>query len=97
MVDDIRTLHLTQRELGLLLKYGYPDPDDAEMLRSSKVQNGVHVAHIDSFWLSMWIANIVRSAKKIRHQGLLEELDALCDVLETAEQNHARVRGVTLE
>src|SRR5450755_1261114 len=39
------------------------------MLRSSKVQNGMHVAHIDSFWLSMWIADIVRSAKKIRSQG----------------------------
>ncbi len=88
---------LKDTHIGLLLKYGYPDPDDAEMLRASKVQNGVHVAHIDSFWLSMWIADIVRSAKKIRSQGLLEELDALCDVLETAEQNHARVRGVTLE
>jgi hypothetical protein len=69
VADDIRTLHLTKRELGLLLKYGYPDPDDTEMLRSSKVQNGMHVAHIDSFWLSMWIADIVRSAKKIRSQG----------------------------
>jgi hypothetical protein len=67
------------------------------MLRSSKVQNGVHVAHIDSFWLSMWIADIVRSAKKIRNQGLLDELDALCDELETAEQNHRRVRRVPLE
>ena len=97
MADDIRTLHLTKRELGLLLKYGYPDPDDAAMLRASKVQNGVHVAHIDSFWLSRWIADIVRSAKKIRSHSLLEELDALCDVLETAEQNNARVRGVPLE
>ena len=97
MADDLRTLHLTKRELGLLLKYGYPDPDAAAMLRASKVQNGVHVAHIDSFWLSKWIADIVRSAKKIRSHSLLEELDALCDVLETAEQNNARVRAVPLE
>ncbi len=97
MADDIRTLHLTKRELGLLVKYGYPDPDAAAMLRSSEVQNGMHVAHIDSFWLSMWIADIVRSAQKIRSLSLLEELDALCDVLETAEQNNARVRGVPLE
>jgi hypothetical protein len=68
-----------------LVKYGYPDPDDAAMLRASKVQNGVHVAHVDSFSLSMWMADIVRSAKKIRSHSLLQELDALCDVLETAE------------
>ena len=70
MADDIRTLHLTKRELGLLLKYGYLDPDDAAMLRS---------------------------AQKIRRLSPLEERDALCDVLETAEQNNARARGVPLE
>ena len=32
-----------------------------------------------------------------RSQGLLEELDALCDVLETAEQQNPRVRGLVLE
>jgi hypothetical protein len=90
VTDDIRTLHLTQRERDLLLKYGYPDRDDAERLRASKFQHGVHVAHIDSFWLSMWIADIVRSAKKFRNQRLQEELDVLCEVLETAEQNRAR-------
>jgi len=46
VADDIRTLHLTKRELGPSLEYGYPDPDDAAMLRASKVQNGVHVEHI---------------------------------------------------
>jgi hypothetical protein len=65
------------REFGLSLKFGHPHPDDAEMLRANKVQNGVHVAHIDSFWLSMWIAEIVCSAKKIRSHSLLEALDAL--------------------
>jgi hypothetical protein len=37
------------------------------------------------------------SAKKIRSQSLLEELDALCDVLENAEHHDVRVRGVSLE
>jgi len=32
-----------------------------------------------------------------RSQGLLEELDALCDVLETAEQHNPRERGRVLE
>jgi hypothetical protein len=48
-------------------------------------------------WISMWIADIVRSAKETRNQSLLEELYALCDLLETAEQQNACVRGRTLE
>jgi hypothetical protein len=39
----------------------------------------------------------VRSAKEIESQSLLDELDALCDVLEIAEQQNPRVRGVVLE
>jgi hypothetical protein len=45
----------------------------------------------------MWIADIVRSAKKIRGQSLLDELDALCDVSENAERHDLRVRGLSLE
>jgi len=45
----------------------------------------------------LWIADIVRSGKKIRSINLVEELDALCAVLENAEHNHARVRGVHVE
>ena len=44
----------------------------------------------------MWTADIVRSAKKIRSQSLLEELDALCDVLENAEKYNRRVGGLSL-
>lgn len=89
------TLELTRRELDLILKYGYPFPDHAELLRASKVKDGWHIAHIDPYWISMWIADIVRSARSIRKQSLLEELDALCDVLETAEHRHARIRGLS--
>lgn len=39
----------------------------------------------------------MRSGKKIRSINLVEELDALCDVLENAEHNHARMRGVHVE
>ncbi|MGO9593439.1 MAG: hypothetical protein ACLQFT_19190 [Steroidobacteraceae bacterium] len=97
MTDDIRPLHLTQRELELVLKYGYPFPEQAGLLRSCKVKSTLHVAHIDSYWISMWIADIVRSAKKIRGQSLLDELDALCDVSENAERHDLRVRGLSLE
>ena len=96
MTDATCRLELTVRELALLLKYGLPFDEEAEQLRSSKVMNGMHVAHVDPYWVSLWTADIVRSAKKIRSQGLLEELDALCDVLENAENHDRRVRGLTV-
>ena len=43
----------------------------------------------------MWTADIVRSAKEIRSQSLLEELDAVYDVLENAENHDRRVRGLS--
>jgi hypothetical protein len=97
MAEDTSELQLTPREIKLVLKYGYPFPEQTEQLRSSPIKNGMHVAHIDPYWISMWIADIVRSAKEIRSQSLLEELDALCDVLETAEQQSPRLRGLTLD
>jgi hypothetical protein len=97
MTEDTSELQLTTRELKLALKYGYPFPEQEEQLGNSQVINGMHVAHIDPYWISMWIADLVCSAKEIRSQGLLEELDALCDVLETAEQQNPRVRGLVLE
>lgn len=93
-VADPRTLQLTPRELQLLLKYGYPFPEEEELLRSSKIKKGLHNLQVDAYWIGMWIADIVRSAKTIRSQRALEELDALCDVLEAAENNVLRIHGV---
>jgi hypothetical protein len=93
-VAEPRMLQLTPRELQLVLKYGYPFPEEAELLRSSTVKKGLHIVHVDAYWIGMWIADIVRSAKTVRSQHLLEELDALCDVLETAENKVMRIHGV---
>lgn len=88
------TLELTERELALLLEYGLPFGEQAEQLRSSKVRNGMRVAHVDPYWISTWTADIVRSGKTIRSRRLLDELDALCDVLENAEKRDQRERGI---
>jgi hypothetical protein len=71
---------------------GYPFPDEARPLRSKKGENSVHVAHTDAYWESMWIADIVRSAKVIRSSSLLEELASLCSVprMPRCRNNHAR-------
>ena len=42
----------------------------------------------------MMIADLVRSAKTIRSDATLQEIDALCYALESAEQNQPRIRGV---
>jgi hypothetical protein len=96
MTEETCTLQLTKQEVAPVLKYGYPFPDEAQLLRSSKVEHGMHVAHVDAYWVSMWIADIVRSAKEIRSQSLLDELDALCSVPEAAENHEVRVRGLSL-
>jgi hypothetical protein len=94
---DPRTLELTARELGLLLKYGYPFPDEAQKLRDSKAVKGYHRVSIDAYWIEMMLADIVRSAKTIRSASLLEELDALCSALDSALANPRPIRAVTFK
>ncbi len=80
----LRTVELTPREVRLLLKYGYPWPEDEENLRASRAVGGVHRVRINAYWIEMMIADVIRSAKTIRSAALLEELDALCYALEYA-------------
>ena len=99
MSDDGKTgecgLELTPREVKLVIKYGYPFPDEATLLRESPTRNGVHVVCVDPYWVEMWIADIVRSAKTIESDALLAELDDVCSVLEAACERHTpRVHAV---
>jgi hypothetical protein len=66
MAKDTGELQLTARDLKLALKYGYPFPEEARLLRNSPIKNGKHVAHINACRISVWIGDIVRSAKDIR-------------------------------
>lgn len=86
-----RTVEITPRELRLLLKYGYPFPEQEEALRSSRAVAGYHRVRIDAYWIDLMIGDLVRSAKEIRSRVLLEELDALCCALETALNNRPRL------
>ena len=81
---DLRTLELTTREVQLLLKYGYPFDEQEKTLRASRAVKGSHRVRIGAYWIEMMVADLVRSAKKLRSPALLEEIDALCDVLENA-------------
>lgn len=81
---NLRTVELTPREVRLLIKYGCPWPEDEERLRASRAVEGVHYVRIDAYWIEMMIADVSRSARTIRSEALLEELDALCYALEHA-------------
>ncbi len=86
---NLRTVELTPREVRLLLKYGYPWLEDEEKLRASRAVRGVHRVRINAYWIEMMIADVIRSARTIRSDPLLEELDALCYALEHALANGA--------
>lgn len=81
---NLRTVELTPREVRLLIKYGCPWPKDEERLRASRAVEGVHYVPIDAYWIEMMIAGVIRSARTIRSEALVEELDALCYALQHA-------------
>lgn len=93
---NLRTVELTKRECTLLLKYGYPWPDVAERLRKSRPVKGYHCVPIDAYWIEMMLADIVRSAKEINSAALLQELDALCSVLDCALESRPRIHLVSM-
>ncbi len=91
---DSVTVELSQREVDLLLRYGCPFQEQELQLESFANRQGPHRLKVGAFYLSRMIADLVWSAKKIRSAALLEELDALCGVLECAERSEWRVRAV---
>jgi hypothetical protein len=86
-----RTVELTPREISLLLKYGYPFPEQEATLRKSRAVAGYHHVRIDAYWIELMIGGLVRSAKKLHSRALLEELDELCCALEAALDDRPRL------
>ena len=86
------TVDVSQREVELLLRYGYPFEEQRVQLEGFANLQGPHRLKVGAYYLSMMIADLIRSAKGIHSDASLEELDALCCVLECAERNERRVR-----
>jgi hypothetical protein len=84
-------VEITPRELRLLLKYGYPFPEQEDTLRNSRAVGGYHRVRVDAYWIDLMIGDLERSAKEIRSRGLIEELDGLCCALETALDDRPRL------
>lgn len=87
----LRTLELSLREVDLLLKYGYPFPEAEQPLRESRAVKGIHHVRIDAYWLEMMLGDLCRSVREQSSHALLEELDALCDVLELALDDRPKI------
>jgi hypothetical protein len=92
--DDLKTVQLTQREVKLLLKYGYPFEEIEARLRACEDRKGTHTIKISQFDIEHLMGDLVYSAKKITNADVLEELDAVCSVLENAEHHASRLRGI---
>ncbi len=83
MSDDVE-IEISGREASLILKYGYPFPDEASAFEAVAGKKGYHQVVIDRFWLEKIVGDLSISIKEVRRQSLVEELDCLCDILENA-------------
>jgi hypothetical protein len=85
-------IEITGREAKLILKYGYPFPDQEEIFLPISGKEGFHVIHIGKYWLQIILGDLCRSIREVRSESLQEELDSLCDNLEgSIKYPHVRV------
>ncbi|MER2490740.1 hypothetical protein [Catenovulum sediminis] len=81
MSDNIE-IEITGREAKLILKYGYPFPDQEEIFLPISGKRGFHIVHIEKYWLEIILGDLCRSIREVKSESLQEELDALCNSLE---------------
>jgi hypothetical protein len=84
MAEDDVQIRISGREVKLILKYGYPFPEQAELLKPLSDKKGLHEISIGQYWLELIIGDLCRSIREVENYSLQEELDALCDSLEIA-------------
>lgn len=77
-------IEITGREAKLILKYGYPFPDQKEIFLPISGKDGFHVVNIDKYWLEIIIGDLCRSLRDVKSESLQEDLDSLCNNLEFA-------------
>lgn len=78
-------IELTKRHIELLLKYSYPFDNESEQLeRMNGIKDEFQKLLTDDFYAPRLIGDLAYSAKEIDNQMLLDELDELCEIVETA-------------
>ena len=84
MAGDNVEIWISAREAELILKYGYPFPEQEELFRPLSKKKSLQKISIGKFWLEVIIGDLCRSIREVKNYSLQEELDALCDSLEVA-------------
>lgn len=75
-------VQISGREAYLILEYGYPFPEQAELLKPVSNQNGWHEVSIGQYWLEQIVGDLSKSVKELEDADLQQELDGLCCSLE---------------
>jgi len=84
---------LSARERELIARYGYPFDDLNEQLNRLAGVSAEAAVTIDPFYVECLTADLIRSARALTDETVLEEIDALLTVLET--RSAARHSGLT--
>lgn len=82
MSKNYAEIEIDGRQSTLILKYGYPFPEQAVLFEEVRGKKGWHTIEFDKYWLEMIIADLSRSIREVNSQSLQMELDALCSTLE---------------
>lgn len=77
-------LEITGTEAELILRYGYPFPEQTELFEKISGRAGYHDICIDSFSLEIILGDLSRSMRETSNGALLDALDAICTCIETA-------------
>ncbi|HPM83977.1 MAG TPA: hypothetical protein PLF81_24895 [Candidatus Anammoximicrobium sp.] len=91
---DALTIKLTSRERELILRHGYPFDDIERQLRDSCNRQGRVEVRDTAYWWEQVVGNLSISINEdVEDQDLLEELDELCNTIEShLERHNARAR-----
>lgn len=78
-------IELTKRQIELLLKYSYPFDHEREQLeRMNGIKDEFQELSTDDFYAPRLVGDLAYSAKEIDNEMLLDELDELCEIVDTA-------------
>ncbi len=84
MTTSVKEVEITGREAYLILEYGYPFGDEENQLQKISQVKGWHKFQADEFYIEHIIADLCRSMREVKGEQLIEEIDHLCNTLESS-------------
>ena len=87
LARDTIDIELTPAERSLLLRYGYPFARIEQALKACSASKTIETVPMDRFELERLIGDLSRSINNLNGGKLQDQLLALCERLEVAEQH----------